>query len=62
MTRKYHLIDYENMKNSIANDPRTNQILLANNTNQIAQNLVYIIIEELDKRAPQKKIQWKGKV
>ena len=60
-SRAYSKIDYEEMKNEIKSDPRLAATLRLNDPDNIAANIIEIIRNQLDTRAPLRRIQTTSK-
>ena len=60
-SRQYHKIDFLEMNQQINQDPRLTQAMQSNNPEDIAQNIIQVINDQLDSRAPIKRIQTTNK-
>ena len=56
-SRQYSNIDYTDMCEAINLDPRLQQVMASSDTNYIATNIIQVIRDQLDERAPKRRIQ-----
>ena len=59
-TRTYNKIDFDQMNKEISEDHRLSQVMGLNDTNLIAEIIINVIRDQLNARAPSRRIQCKS--